>query len=200
MAITKSYKDFKEMIASVRTISASLAQSISPEVQDEDTLRALLLENIQWYNDNPIQRSDYPSITHRCYFTGSGLGFTWDRHIDGSVTCTLRHPSRKWHKDSTLLSKAWLAGFRGQLPFEYTTTDALHVTYAVRMDSALRDLRVYHAGFERVLEAVRNDSIPDLLINLGNEIKECKARTEIDDDEYEYDDNLSDDELLGIKK
>jgi hypothetical protein len=214
MSIKKTYNsspyltaNFEAALKDIQAISYSLEQSIGLTSISPKYLKKIEAQNQVYYHASECQTPEETdkfieawcadmNVESNSYRTGGGLGFDW--HIDRenkSVTITLVHP-HGWHKESTLLSRAWLAGYRGELGFAYNTQDARKVIEAVHISEAFHQLRIYHAGVERCLEAVRNDTLPQLLIELANEVLAIRKKS---NHVLNANSDLSDDELLGIK-
>jgi hypothetical protein len=213
MSISKIYDDgpysggnWEMALKEVQAISYSLEQSIGLTSISPKYLKKIEAQNQVYYHASECQTPEETdkfvmswcedmNVETNTYRTGGGLGFDW--HIDRenkSVTITLVHP-RGWHKDSTLLAKAWLAGYRGDLDFEYSVHDASLVVYATDIQDKLTRLHIRHVGLERCLEAVRKGTVLELIVEVASEAlavqkkRDTSLQAEID--------NRSDDELLG---
>lgn len=122
--LKKEFAAFAAAVRELQQISESLTQSIARKVVGSPALlREIWIDNQSYWNVGREEAlSDWEDDGGNRYSTSGGLAFTWEEHGDG-WTFTLYHPIG-WHPRSRLLASAWLAGWRGNLDFEYASADA----------------------------------------------------------------------------
>lgn len=202
--MNKTFRSFGEMITTLRKVSFSLDQSfgvyIGGDIDAPDQLRACLENNQAYYIEDGDTLNQALAEAPNAYWTGGGVHFTWDIHVDQSVTCTLLPCSADgdWHKNSRLLANAWHVGFRGELPFLYNHRMALTIHRAVEIQDALHIFVKGAASLDRCLTAIANHTLLELMIEVAQEeIAERKAFAARDRTGYDdYDDVVDTAELL----